>query len=312
MRIRYDILLLVAFLWLTGCGPNAERDNPLDPVNGRGVDGIVYNIRGETVPDVMVVATPGNIVSRTNSLGQFSLVLDAGKQYILRASQADYKTVTDTVIIPSEGRLKHNIILPGIARIASAKALWRSIHTLDEQLPIYLMPQCIARLPDGESILSRYYNIRCSIKGKAYPPDSSRKLDAETREYYWCILDNNDTLITEGDSLTFSIDSAGSITQPPTLVKAKEDLGWPDIIQPVKNATFSLPDTFRWNNVPFYVLVRIEVWNSSAVVWQREQYNIENIYCDAELDGGQYYTWKVINTDLDGNQAIVESVFYLP
>jgi hypothetical protein len=309
MHNRFIIALCLLAVWSLGCGPDARRDNPLDPVNGSGVSGTVSAWGGGAVSNAVVTAVPANLSVSTNSSGQYNIELEGGRTYFLTAEHPYYHTQVDTINVPSDGRLKKNFVLRGKPRIDNAKVLTKSVHTVEGQLPVYLQPQCLAVHPGGEEILALYYNVRCIYRGATYIPDSSRKLDQVTRRYYWCILGPADP---SRDTLDFSIDSAGVAFYPYFKSTVPQILAWPTIIQPVNNSTFSLPDTFIWSSKNTYVGVRFEVWKDTTVVWCRDTSNIDTLYCDAALELGRNYIWKVINIDAEGSQAITEARFYLP
>ncbi len=310
MHGRFIIAFCLLAVLSLSCGPDAKRDNPLDPVNGSGVSGTVSGWGGNVISNAVVTAVPANLSVRTNSSGQYNIELEGGRTYLLTAEHAYYHSRTDTIVVPSDGRLKHNFVLNSIPRIDDAKVLRWSVHTLwDGQLPVYTMPQCIVRHPDGEGLLERYYNLNCSIKGQKYFPDSSLGLDLISRRYFWSIFD---TSIHTGDTMTFAIDSAGTVIQPASQILVPQVLGWPSILQPSNNANFGLPDTFMWDNVSLFVTARVEIWRDITVVWQRDLSNVEKVYCDTALEGGRDYVWKIINTDQYGNRAVAEAIFHNP
>lgn len=305
-KIVFPVCLLA--MW-AACGPDARRDNPLDPVNGRGVGGTVYSLLGTPVPGILVRAEPGNILARSNSAGEYALTLDAGRTYQVTASGINFLSRTDTLIIPVQGQLKHNFILKGIPWIVSVRVLTRSVYTTDGQLPVYALPQAVVRHPDGQAALERYFLAKCRTRGIAYLPDSSITLDAETRRYYWRL----DTSVQVGDTVTVYLDSTGTMAGGQLQAVVPAHLGYPFIIQPANNSVFSLPDTLIWNNVPqFFITVRVEIWRDTVVVWSRDLSNVERAYCDAVLERGRDYFWKVINTDAEGSQGIAEARFHLP
>lgn len=305
-KILYPAFLLT--LW-AACGPDARRDNPLDPVNGRGVGGTVYSLLGTPAPGILVRAEPGNILARTNSAGEYALTLDAGRSYQVTASGINFLSRTDTLIIPSQGRLKHNFILKGVPWVVSGRVLTRSVSTTDGQLPVYTLPQAVVRHPDGQAALERYFLAKCRARGIAYLSDSSKTLDPETRRYYWRL----DTSVRVGDTVTVYLDSAGTTVPGQLQSVVPAHLGYPFIIQPANNSVFALPDSLKWNNVPqLFITTRVEIWRDTAVVWSLNLSNVERVYCDAVLEGNRYYLWRVINTDADSNQGIAEARFHLP
>lgn len=308
MRSRFIIAFCCLPVLLLGCGPDAKRDNPLDPVNGSGVSGTVSGWGGGAIGNAVVTAIPANVSVRTNSSGQYNIELEGGRTYFLTVAHSYYHSQVDTINVPSDGRLKHNFVLNSIPRIDDAKVLTCAVHACDGQLSVYIMPQCIVRHPDGEEILERYYNLSCSINGKKYIPDSSRGLDLESRKYYWSFLD---PLVSAGDTLAVAIDSAGTEIQSYVTIVPKE-LKWPTIVKPSNNSVFSPPDTMSWFNNNEFVTVSIEIWKDTLAVWRRNLSNVEKLYCDAALEGGRDYVWKIINTDVSGNRAIAAAIFYNP
>jgi hypothetical protein len=291
------------------CGPDARRDNPLDPVNGRGVSGTAYSLLAIPVAGILIRAEPGNALARTNSSGEYALTLEAGRSYQVTASGIGFLSRTDTLAIPNEGRLKHNFILKGIPWISSGRVLTRSVYTADGQLPVYSLPQAVVRHPDGQADLERLYQVKCRARGITYLADSSRLLDQVSRLYHWRL----DTSLRAGDTVTVFLDSAGTAVHQQFQAVVPSHLGFPTIISPANNSSFALPGTLVWNNAPqFFITTRVEIWSDTMAVWSRDLSNVEQTYCDAVLEGGRDYLWKVINTDAEGNQGIAEARFHLP
>lgn len=306
---------LMVLLSLFGCGPDAKHDNPLDPVNGFGVSGVVYRSNGGVVSNAVVTASPNNIVVKTNAQGQYSLELEGGKIYVLTAASLPYyRSRSDTIAVPSDGLLKHNFILAGVPQIQNPNVLTCAVHTVwDGQLPIYVQPQCNVSLSEGAEVLDAYYQLSCWVRGKRYLPVKSEAVDQLSNKYFWSIVNDS---IMKGDEVTFVLDSAGTDTHK-AVSFVPEWLSWPEIIEPLNNATFILPDTMYWHNgtgIEYNptIIVSIEVWKDTTVVWRKDTSNIQQLLCDAALAGGREYIWKVINTDSDGNVARTEAKFYVP
>jgi len=309
MHNRFIIAFCLLAVLMLGCGPDAKRDNPLDPVNGSGVSGMVSAWGGGAVSNAVVNAVPANLSVRTNSSGQYNIELEGGRTYFLTAEHSYYHTRTDTINVPSDGRLKKNFVLRGKPRIDNAKVLTCAVYTMwDGQLPIYILPQCTGRLTDGRDILSMYYNFRCRIEGSSYIPQETLAVNQESMNYFWYVLDPN---VEKGDTVTLILDSAGVVMQTEVVLVPKE-LKWPSIISPGNNSVFNPPDTMSWVNNNVYVDVRIEIWKGATLVWHRDLSYAEKLYCDAALESGQEYIWKVINVDADGNMARTEAKFSTP
>ncbi|MDQ7798736.1 MAG: carboxypeptidase-like regulatory domain-containing protein [Candidatus Edwardsbacteria bacterium] len=315
MKIHNSFIIALCLLAVStlGCGPDAKRDNPLDPVNGSGVSGTVSAWGGGAVGNAVVSAVPANLSVRTNSTGQYNIELEGGRTYFLAASHPYYHSQVDTITVPSDGRLKHNFILKGVPRINQAKVLRWIVHTVwDGQLSDYVIPQCSVSHPDGEDVLERYFSLRCRINGNNYIPDSSRALDPESRKYFWSFLLNPlSPEVKAGDVLPFALDSAGIEIQS-VLGVVSDRLEWPSIISPGSNSVFSPPDTMSWINNNVSVDVSVEIGKGTTIVWHRDLSYAEKLYCDAALEAGQEYLWKVINVDADGNQARTEAKFSTP
>jgi hypothetical protein len=313
MHNRFIIAFCLLAVLTLGCGPDAKRDNPLDPVNGSGVSGMVSAWGGGAVSNAVVSAVPANLSVRTNSSGQYNIELEGGRTYFLTAAHSYYHSQVDTITVPSDGRLKHNFILKGVPRISDAKVLRWAAHTVwDGQLSDYIMPQCIVRHPDGEGVLERYFKPRIIIGGNNYIPDSSLVDGPESRKYFWSFLLNPSAPeLKTGDNLDFALDSSGTeVLAWQAYVLAK--LNWPSIDQPGNNSVFNPPDTMSWVNNNASVDVSIEIWKGTTAVWHRDLSYVEKLYCDAALEGGQEYIWKVINVDAAGNRAQTEAKFSTP
>ncbi|HAD81939.1 MAG: hypothetical protein A2509_06510 [Candidatus Edwardsbacteria bacterium RIFOXYD12_FULL_50_11] len=309
MHNSFIIALCLLAVSTLGCGPDAKRDNPLDPVNGSGVSGTVSAWGGGAVGNAVVSAVPANLSVRTNSSGQYNIDLEGGRTYFLTVEHSYYHARTDTITVPSDGRLKHNFILKGVPRIDNAKVLTCAVYTMwDGQLPIYILPQCTGRLTDGRDVLSAYYNFRCRIEGSTYIPQETLAVDQESMNYFWCVVDPN---VEKGDTVTLTLDSAGVVMQTAVALVPTE-LNWPSIISPGNNSVFNPPDTLSWLNNNVLEDIRIEIWKGATLVWHRDLSYAEKLYCDAALEGGQEYLWKVINVDAAGNMARTEAKFSTP
>lgn len=79
--MRSCILIGVIFaILLAGCTKDAPRDNPLDPVNGIGLEGMVLKLSSnQGIANAVLTLTPGNLVTITDNEGNFTFQdLDPG------------------------------------------------------------------------------------------------------------------------------------------------------------------------------------------------------------------------------------------
>jgi hypothetical protein len=305
--ITFSLLVLLLHL---GCGPDAEHDNPLDPFNGKGVSGTVYNARGVVVPNTIITAVPANILTKTDSRGQYSLKLEGGKSYILTASNRPYyHDRIDTIAVPSNGLLVQNFILNGVPLIDEPKVTTTYTMTYYGAQTWQIAPRCIGIHQSGESLLDNW-NFTVQIFDSIYIPVKWQKVTVDKRTYDWSFLWDNTSLQIIGEALTFHLDSAGTNLQMKQVV-IPQRMNLPSATKPV-DEYFTPPDTLYWANGASDIAVRIEIWKDTSVAWSRDLSNVSKIFCDANLESGRDYLWKVINVDLDGNRAVSEALFHVP
>lgn len=310
MHNRFIIAFCLLAAWALGCGPDAKRDNPLDPVNGSGVSGTVSAWGGGAVSNAVVTAVPANLSVRTNSSGQYNIELEGGRTYFLTAEHPYYHTRTDTINVPSDGRLKKNFVLRGKPTIVDPKVTNEYRVTADGQIIWEIIPTCLVIHPVDEAYLNNF-----QYKA-AHPPDSIfiyksySVINSTTRSYRWRFKWNYDDESIAGKLITFTIDSLDSIIQSGQ-AEVPQRMTLPSALAP-NNASFPLPGMLSWVNGAPVCSVRVEVWKDITIAWNRDLSNVTSVYCDAVLEHGRDYLWKVINIDSLGNRAIAEALFYNP
>lgn len=310
MHNRFIIVFCLLAVLTLGCGPDAKRDNPLDPVNGSGVSGIVSAWGGGAVSNAVVTAVPANLSVRTNSSGQYNIELEGGRTYFLTAEHPYYHTRTDTVIVPSDGRLKKNFYLHGKPRIESPKVITECRVTTEGQIIWDIMPSCLMVHPDGETYLNNFRFKVTYRTDSVYVHKSFSTINSITRSYLWGFKWNYDSLSIVNGAVTFSVDSLDSIIQTGQAL-VPQRMNPPSSLYP-SNIDFTPPGMLRWDNGATACTVRVEIWKDITVAWSRDLSNIDSIYCDAVLESGRDYLWRVINIDTDGNRGVYETKFSIP
>lgn len=306
--------LIIAFCLLAvltlGCGPDAKRDNPLDPVNGSGVSGIVSGWGGGAVSNAVISAVPANLSVRTNSSGQYNIELEGGRTYFLTAEHPYYYTQVDTINVPSDGRLKKNFILRGKPKIVDPKVTTEYRVTTDGQILWEIIPTCLVIHPVNEAYLNNFQYKATYLPDSAYIYKSYSIINSTTRNYRWRFKWNYNDESIAGKLITFTIDSLDSIIQTGQ-AEVPQRMTLPSALSP-NNTSFPLPGMLRWVNGTPVCSVRVEVWKDITVAWSRDLSNVNSVYCDAVLEHERDYLWQVINIDTLGNRAIAEALFYNP
>lgn len=311
----FIISLGFGLLAVLGCGPDAKRDNPLDPVNGRGVWGTVHNFAASAVSGAVVTARPVNINTVCDAQGAYSLDLTGGERYVLTVSHPQYREATDTIDVPSDGRLEKDFILAGKPYLSLPKVnTYKVAHengTFDRGLKL----ECLGTHPDGEFELAAY-NIYAMINNHNYPATVS-PVDSISKSYAW---DLNLALIyvTTPDSEIWIIGEPVSFTIEPNedLVSLQSTVPLfspvPTNLIPNSGAVLSMPGPLSWNNaVASGVNITVEIWQGTQLKWSLATAGVSSVNCNATLVSGAY-TWLVRTTDSYGNTAASEATFIIP
>ena len=307
------LIAAVAVTALMNCGPDAPRDNPLDPANRpSGVYGVVYRSVGGVVPGAVITARPANIATRSDQAGSYSIDLETGRYY-LEVAYNGYRTVTDTVEIPQTGRLQHNFILRGLVTMDSSAVRTVVTQAWNGQKTYRVVPSCIGVHPDGAGFLSEY-SFSCRIDSSSFSPDSALPRDNYSLRYLWSITQlpgiSNFPQYVVGRTVSFLASSASySLLLQRQVPSFLEPL--PYSLYPANGQNFYTPDTLRWENGHLDVDIRIEISNSTKRIWWREIPIATKLCCDTTLDSG-LYTWRVVTRDAYGNEGVTEDKFYQP
>jgi len=311
----FIVLSIFGLLAVLGCGPDAKRDNPLDPVNGRGVWGTVRNSKASAVPGAVVTARPANINIVCDAQGAYSLDLTGGERYVLTVSHPQYRDASDTIDVPADGKLEKDFILAGKPYLSLPKVnTYKVAHengTFDRGLKL----ECLGTHPDGVSELAAY-NIYVMVNNHNYPATASQ-VDSISKSYTWD-LSLAVIYVATPDSETWIIGEPVSFTLEPN-----EDLAplqatvplfssIPTNLIPNNGAVLTLPGTLSWNNaVASGVDITVEIWQGTQLKWSLATASVSSVNCTATLDPGNY-SWLVRTTDSDGNTAASEATFIIP
>lgn len=301
-----------------GCGPDAKRDNPLDPVNGRGVWGTVRNSKASPVPGAVVTAGPVNINTVCDAQGGYQLELPGGERYILAVRHPQYYDAADTIDVPSDGKLEYDFIITGKPSLSNPRVNTYVIAHENGQLDRGLVLECLGTHPEGQASLDAYL-FYAMVEGKTYPADSS-KPDVSVKKYAW---DLNLELIYGtiydpeslaawiiGKTVTFSIEPGEGLAPRQATVPLFSPV--PTSLVPNNGAALALPGNLSWTNAQASgVDITIEIWQGTQKYWSLTTANVSNVQCTATLAAG-VYLWLVRATDGDGNSAAVEATFTIP
>ncbi len=316
MKRRYKAYLtaLAVLVFIAGCGPDAPRDNPLDPANlGSGVYGTVYRGTGGVISGAVVTARPANIATTSGQDGAYSIRLDGG-QYFLEVAYNGYRTVVDTVDVPQGGRLLHNFILRGVVSFDSAGARTSTLKPPSGQQTYNALPWCLAYHPDGAGFLDEYA-FTCRIDSFVLFPDSTLPVDNHRKRYVWNVtqlpgVSNFPQWIAGRTVSIVATSPSHSLLVQRTVPGFLEPL--PYDLYPTGGQNYYLPDTLYWQNVLTSVNLSVEICQGLACVWRRDIPFSNRIYCDTTLEHGVLYTWRVVMRDIYGNMGASEATFYQP
>jgi hypothetical protein len=307
-------LLALFLLVFAGCGPEAKHDNPLDPVNGRGVWGTVYKSRGGgSVAGAVVTARPANINTVTDAQGAYQMDLPGGQKYILLVQHPQYRDTVDTVEVPDGGKLEHNFIIAGRPGISQPKVNTAVVRDTGGQYDRSLLLQCLGVHPEGQVYLKDYF-IYAGISDNSYV-SSVNVLDSFTRNYSWDLdlemiygsVSNPESLVV-GKTVTFSIIPGDG--SAPLQAMVPRFLSVPTNLSP-NGVNFSLPGYLRWDNAALNLDITVEIWQGTQRLWSKQTAVADSVLCDASLNPGSYL-WRVVCTDVSGNTAASEAAFIKP
>ncbi|HBE73597.1 MAG TPA: hypothetical protein DDW31_05875 [candidate division Zixibacteria bacterium] len=304
----------IAILVVAGCGPDAPRDNPLDPYNlGPGVYGTVYRGTGGVITGAVITARPANIATTSDQLGAYSIRLNGGTYY-LEAVYNGYRTVVDTVTVPQGGRVQHDFVLRGEVRFDSAGVRTVTVRDPGGTQSYRIVPWCLAYHPDGAGFLDGYA-FTCRLDSFVFYPETTVPVDNQRKLYLWSISQlpgvANFPQWVVGRTVEIRASSPShSLLVPRTVPGFLEPL--PHNLYPANGQNFYTPDTLRWENVLTSVNLSAEVCLGLACVWRREIPFNNRVYCDTALGQSGLYTWRVIMRDTYGNEGSAEATFYQP
>lgn len=312
---NFIVLSVFGLLAVLGCGPDAKRDNPLDPVNGRGVWGTVSNFKASAVPGAVVTVRPVNINTVCDAQGAYSLDLTGGERYVLTVSHPQYRDASDTIDVPADGKLEKDFILAGKPYLSLPKVnTYKVAHengTFDRGLKL----ECLGTHPDGEFELAAY-NIYAMINNHNYPATVS-PVDSISKSYAWDLnlaliyvaTPDSETWII-GEPVSFIIEPNQDLTSLQSSVPLFSSV--PTNLIPNNGAVLTLPGPLSWNNaVASGVDITVEIWQGTQLKWSLTTAGVSSVNCnDSLVPGG--YTWLVRTTDIDGNTAASEATFIIP
>jgi hypothetical protein len=317
MNIRNIItsMLILVLLALLGCGPEAKHDNPLDPVNGRGVWGTVRNSVASAVPGAVITARPVNINTTCDAQGAYSLDLPGGEKYVLSVSHPQYWDATDTIDVPADGKLEKDFIITGKPALSQPKvSTYKIAHengTFDRGLKI----ECRGTHPDGQSYLGDY--LFYAVVNNSNYPAIINPLDSYNNIYIWDLnlglifgtISDPETLII-GKPVTFIIEPGEGLASLQSTVPQFEPV--PTNLIP-NGGTLILPGSLSWTNAQASgVDITVEIWQGTQLRWSLNTANVSSVECPNTLESGENYAWLVRTTDINGNTAATEATFTLP
>ncbi|MDO9391095.1 MAG: carboxypeptidase-like regulatory domain-containing protein [bacterium] len=311
----FIVLLVFGLLAVLGCGPDAKRDNPLDPVNGRGVWGTVRSSKASAVPGAVVTARPVNINTVCDAQGAYSLDLTGGERYVLTVSHPLYRDASDTIDVPADGKLEKDFILAGKPYLSLPKVnTYKIAHengTFDRGLKL----ECLGTHPDGQSNLAAY-NLYASVNNNNYPATPS-PVDSFSIAYIWDLslaliyvaTPDSETWII-GEPVSFLMEPSEDLAPLQATVPLFSSV--PTNLIPNNGAALTLPGKLSWNNaVASVVDITVEIWQGTQLKWSLGTASVSSVNCNATLISGGY-TWLVRTTDNDGNTAASEATFIIP
>ena len=302
---------------LLGCGPEAKRDNPLDPVNGRGVWGIARNSTASAVPGAVVTARPVNINTICDAQGAYSLDLAGGERYVLTVSHPQYRDASDTIDVPADGKLEKDFILVGKPYLSLAKVNTFKISRENGTFSRGLKLECRGTHLDGQYSLNAF-NFYAALNGNNYPAAITPvPVDSFSRTYTWNLnlaviypeAPDSEALII-GRTVSFIIEPSEGLASLQATVPQFEPV--PTNLSPHNLATVTLPGSLSWFNAQASgVDITVEIWQGTQLQWSITTANVSSVICPAILDPGNY-TWLVRTTDIEGNTAAAEATFTIP
>lgn len=315
----YIVLLVIGLLVILGCGPDANRDNPLDPVNGRGVWGTVRNSKASAVPGAVVTARPVNINTICDAQGAYSLDLPGGERYVLTVSHPQYWGASDTIDVPPDGKLEYDFIITGKPSLSSPKVnTYKIAHengTFDRGLKL----ECLGTHPEDSTFLNGY-KIYAVVKNTNYPAGITpggllSKIytwDLDWSSIFWYIPNPDtlsDTLIV-AKPVAFIIEPGEGLVSLQSIVLQFNPL--PSNLSPNNGAVITLPGPLSWTNAQASgVDITIEIRQGTLLKWSLSTANVSSAYCPDTLPAGGY-SWLVRTTDINGNTAATEATFVIP
>ncbi|MDO9027159.1 MAG: hypothetical protein Q7U87_04680 [bacterium] len=306
------VLSVFGLLAVLGCGPDAKRDNPLDPVNGRGVWGTIAMLRGGgMVSGAVITARPVNINTTSDAQGLYSLDLEGGQRYVLTVYHPQFHDTSDTIYVPIDGKLFKKFMISGKPAIAMAEVNTEVIMHEGGLKEHFLHLECLGVHPEGQSYLEEY-SFYAVVNNNNYPAKinavDSFTWDLNLATIYGTIP-SPETLIVK-EPVTFIIEPGDGLVSVQATVR--EFLLVPTNLSPNNSASINLPDTLRWTNAQAGLAdITVEIWQGTQKKWSVTTADVSSLYCPSTLPAGGY-TWLVRTTDINGNTAASEATFIIP
>lgn len=308
-------LLVLGLLSVLSCGPDAKRDNPLDPINGRGVSGTIYKLRSSgIVAGAVITARPININTTSDAQGVYNIELEGGQKYVLNVHHPQYHDTTDTIDVPLDGKLVNNFFISGKPSITQPKVNTIVIMRDDGSCDSSLSIRCMGVHPEGRSFLEAYtFNVR--INGNNYLV-AGNDFDPFTAAYIWDLSLNYifdpaphiDSLIVAHPVLFYITPDDGS-DEIQVMVPEFKAYMLPSDLLPDHNDTLPTSGYFSWHNAQASgVDITIEVRQGTTLLWSILTANVSSVLCPSTLSAGSYI-WRVTASDSTGNKAITEATF---
>ena len=266
----------------------------------------------------VITARPVNINTTSDAQGLYSLDLEGGQRYVLTVHHPQFRDTSDTIDVPSDGKLSKNFLISGKPAITMAEVSTEVIMHEGGSQDHFLHLECLGTHPEGQSSLDEYL-FYATVENKSYPSDSGTE-DSFSKTYTWdlnleiiygTIYDPDSTAIwIVGKPVSFSIEPGDGLVSVQATVR--DFLLVPTNLSPNNGASFSLPGTFSWTNAQAGLAdIIVEIWKGTQKKWSLTTSNVSTIQCLDTLDSGSY-TWIVRTTDISGNTAASEATFVIP
>ena len=316
-RRSLSTALLVVFL-LSGCVPDAPRDNPYDPLgeNKGVIGGWVFSFYEPRQPLEMVRVSlePSGRVEITDSQGRFAFPGATPGSYRLVAEKTGYRPDTLTVTLQAEENSDNrNLFLNGLPNVESSRFYSRHVDQVFPGEFYEAVFEITVSDPDGAADVRQvFFNIPGLGYQKSFASNGgpgSFLLTIEDTELL-VALGGNLYLLAENESYLVLEDQSGARnTVGPFALQRIIDEAPVPLYPAISDTTAARPD-FRWEHpgVRFDYTFFIEIRRLVGGTF-RLQDNIEGIAGDAlsfrypaDLPAG-VYTWALGLKDNFGNST---------